>query len=262
MKNLALVINRLSKFLGVFIKGFSYIFYFLFPKKRFSIPKFDQARKKQSIKPKIPNTIWQINYTYKVTLPVYLNFKFNRLLSKNWDYRHFSNDDADIFIKQNCNEETFQLYNLLNDGAAKADFFRLFVLYKFGGVYIDIDGTLCLPIDKLIKPEYDELFLMTKHRFSNYFMASVPGNKTIKKALDLILKNIKNKNVEGGVYNLTGPNVLNKVITDENSVNHRHNRYTCVQGSFTNEHFQYLDKPRGKWIYAKNKDLLKKDEDV
>jgi len=29
------------------------------------------------------------------------------------------------------------------------------------------------------------------------------------------------------------------------------------QGSFTNEHFQYIDKPRGKWTHKKDSELLK-----
>ena len=59
-----------------------------------------------------------------------------------------------------------------------------------------------------------------------------------------------------GVYGMTGPTVLNTAI-GENKVHHRHNRITCIQGSFTNEYFQYIDKPRGKWIHAKNEELLK-----
>ncbi|RLA79851.1 MAG: glycosyl transferase, partial [Epsilonproteobacteria bacterium] len=34
-------------------------------------------------------------------------------------------------------------------------------------------------------------------------------------------------------------------------------KYTCNQGGFTNEYFQYIDKPRGKWTHAKKEDLLK-----
>ena len=100
---------------------------------------------------------------------------------------------------------------------------------------------------------------MTKHRYSNYFMASAPNNKYLNKTLELIVENIKNKNIGGGVYDLTGPTVLNKAIGDD-EVNHRHNRYTCVQGSFTNEYFQYIDKPRGKWTHV-DKESLIKDKD-
>ena len=84
----------------------------------------------------------------------------------------------------------------------------------------------------------------------------VKNNPVIQKTLDVIVNNIKNKNIDGGVYELTGPSTLNIAI-GEQEVNHRFYRITCVQGSFTNEYFQYIDKPKGKWTHAKKEDLLK-----
>ena len=63
---------------------------------------------------------------------------------------------------------------------------------------------------------------------------------------------------QGGVYALTGPVTLNRAL-EHKQFNARFYRYTCVQGSFTNEHFQYIDKPRGKWTHAKNESLIKED---
>ena len=83
----------------------------------------------------------------------------------------------------------------------------------------------------------------------------------IQATLNIIVENIHQKNIGGGVYDLTGPGAFNKAI-GENSVHHRYYKITCIQGSFTNEYFQYIDKPRGKWTHAKKEDLLqaKKDE--
>ena len=87
-------------------------------------------------------------------------------------------------------------------------------------------------------------------------IASGKNNPHLEKSISIIVDNIEKKNIGEGVYDLTGPTVLNKAISDQ-KVNHRHNRITCVQGSFTNEYFQYIDKPRGKWTHAKKEDLLK-----
>jgi mannosyltransferase OCH1-like enzyme len=108
----------------------------------------------------------------------------------------------------------------------------------------------------MINPDDKELFLMTKHNYSNYFIASAKENPYLQKALDLIVDNIEQKNIGGGVYDLTGPTVLNRAI-GEDQVNQRHSKYTCIQGSFSNEYFQYMDKPRGKWIHKKQDELLK-----
>jgi len=188
---------------------------------------------------------------------VYINYLFNRLMSLDWEYRYVSTEARLEFIKQNANENFVKAFEQLTDGASQADFWRIFVLNHAGGVYMDIDAHAVWPLSKIIKPEYKELILMTKHRYSNYFMASSPNNEHLEKTLELMVDNIENKRIGNGVYDLTGPTVLNKAI-GEKIVNYRHNKITCIQGSFTNEYFQYIDKPRGKWTYAKKEELLKK----
>lgn len=252
------VTNRLIKLLGAITKGLSYPFHAIFKKTRFTIPEYSTPFINSSTSSKIPKIIWQTNYTNNVTLPVYINYLFNRLISPDWEYRYVSTEAREEFIKTNADERTFNAFMQLTDGASQADFWRLFVLGKVGGVYMDIDAHAVWPLSKMIKPEFDELFLMTKKHYSNYFIACAPNNVHIQKTLEIIVNNIEQKNIGGGVYDLTGPTALNLAIGD-NTVNHRFYRITCNQGSFTNEYFQYMDKPRGKWIYADKESLLKTD---
>lgn len=250
-----LIINRLSKFFGTIGKGLSYLFHFFFPKKRFIIPEYSQAPFKGK-EQRIPKIIWQTNYSNRVTLPVYINYLFNRLMSLDWEYRYVSTEARLEFIKTHASERYSKAFEQLTDGAAQADFWRLFVLNYHGGVYMDIDAHAVWPLSKIISPEDSEIFLMTKHNYSNYFIASAPNNPHLQKALEMIVDNIEQKNIGGGVYDLTGPTVLNRAIGDQ-AVNNRHTKITCIQGSFSNEYFQYMDKPRGKWTHAKKEELLK-----
>ena len=250
-----IVVNRLIKFIGVFVKAFSYFFHALFPKMRFTIPTHSSAWVKSQKSSNIPKIIWQTNYTNKVSLPVYLNYLLNRIMSPTFEYNCMNHDVRDEFLKNNAPQEVFDAYNKLTDGAAQADLWRVFVLNHIGGVYMDIDGTSVWNLASIIGNK-NEVFLMTKHNYSNYFIASAPKNEYLQKTLNMILENIKNKNIDDGVYGLTGPTVLNNAIGD-NIVNNRHNKITCAQGSFTNEYFQYIDKPRGKWTHAKKEDLIK-----
>lgn len=252
----SLFINRSAKFIGTFVKGFAYLFHFIFKNKRFTIPLYSKAliSGKKSIIPKI---IWQTNYSNNATLPVYINYLFNRLMSLDWEYRYVSTEDRLEFIKTHASERVANAFERLTDGASQADFWRLFTLNHSGGVYMDIDAHLVWPLSWMIKPEDKEMLLMTKHRFSNYFIASAPNNPHLQTALDIIVDNIEQKNIGGGVYDLTGPTVLNRAIKDDNEVNQRLYKYTCIQGSFTNEYFQYMDKPRGKWTHKKQNELLK-----
>ncbi len=255
--SLAIVINRLCKIFGAFLKGISYVIYFIFPKLRFKIPKVSKVKISSKTNYLIPKIIWQTNYSNIVTLPVYVNYLFNRLMSLDWEYRYVSTEDRLEYIKQNAPKNYIDAFEKLTDGASQADFWRLFVLNNIGGVYMDIDAHVVLPLSKLINPEDKELFIKSKVRYNNYFLATAPNNKHFKNTLDLIVDNIENRRVEGGVYSLTGPMALNQAIGDE-KINYKLYKYVCIQGSFTNEYFQYMDKPRGKWTHAKKENLLKK----
>lgn len=252
----SLIINRLSKFIGTIAKGIAYVYHFIFPKKRFTIPEQSAPIIKDSNPKTITKIIWQTNYTNHVSLPVYINYLFNRLMSLDWEYRYVSTEVRLEFIKTYGSERYAKAFEQLTDGAAQADFWRLFVLNYYGGVYMDIDAHLVWPLSKIIESNDTEVFLMTKHDYSNYFIATAKNNPILQKALEMIVDNIEQKNIGSGVYDLTGPTVLNRAIGNE-KVKHRHNRITCIQGSFTNEYFQYIDRPRGKWTHAKKEELLK-----
>ena len=256
------ILNRVLKLSGAFVKAVGYVFHFFFPDKRFTIPKFSEAKRKSKQNSLIPKNIWQTNFTNKVTLPVYVNYLVIRLLSPEYNYNYVSTEDRDRFMKENTDEKTYEAFSKLTDGAAQADFWRVFVLNTKGGVYLDIDAHPVWFLSDLIKPDFKELILLNKEHYTNYFMASAPDNPILEKALEIMIENIEQKRVEKGVYYLTGPVVLNKAISELNiTPNHRFYRVTCVQGSFTNEHFQYIDKKRGKWTHKDVSELLKNGEE-
>lgn len=253
---LIVLCNGLARLFGNIVKISSYPFHALFPKKRFTIPEFSPAKIKCNRQDRITKTIWQTNYSNQVTLPVYANYLFNRLMSLSYDYRYVSTEAREEYIKANSDERTFKAYSQLTDGAAQADFWRVFTLYKEGGIYIDIDGHLVFPLSQIINENDSEVLITRRDKYTNFFLASEKGNWFLKDTLELIIDNIEQRRIDGGVFTLTGPITLNQAISDK-AVNTRRDKVTCAQGTFTNEHFQYLDKPRSKWNHKKNEELLK-----
>jgi len=252
-----IIVNRSIKIIGALVKTLSYPFHYIFPNKRFTIPEQSNPIIKSNKPYKIPKIIWQTNYSNKVSLPVYLNYLWNRLMSLSYEYRYVSTENRLEFIQNNASDEAINAFEQLTDGAAQADFWRLFVLNKIGGIYMDIDAHLVWPLSKIIKPYDNEVILLNKkHYYTNYFIASIPEHPILQKSLDIIVNNIKEKKIDGGVYSLTGPITLNNGIGDT-PVNHRVYKVTCIQGSFTNEYFQYIDKPGAKWTHKRKEDLLK-----
>ena len=259
MSFLLLLCNRLSKLIGNITKILiSYPFHFFLPKKRFTIPVYSKALFKGKGQ-KIQKNIWQTNYSNKVSLPIYLNYLFNRLMSLSYDYHYVSTEDRLTFIKETTDANTIQAYERLNDGAAQADLWRLLTLKHYGGIYMDIDAHLIFPLSGVIKSQDKELFILkgTDNDHTNYFIATEKNHPILSQAIEIILDNINSDKVIG-VFSLTGPVPFSDAIALHNHpVNDQSYRHVCVQGSFTNEHFQYIDKPRGKWTHKKPEDILK-----
>lgn len=200
----------------------------------------------------IPPTVWQTNFTDRVTLPVYLNYLFNRLMAPHHDYRFMVTSEREAFIRASFPSEVIEAYDRLQIGAAQADLWRLLVLQKYGGVYMDIDAHLVWPLHWIIPSNATEMYLRIKSgEISNYFIASAPNNPRLQRLIDRVVQNIQSRSSDN-VYNLTGPGVFNEVL-DSASVPTTYYLTTVNQGNFTNEFFQYLDKPQGKWTKEQHK---------
>ena len=127
---------------------------------------------------------------YKIPLVVYQTWKtrninsdiINKIITQNkalnLEFQFIFCDDSERgkFIRENFDPDIYKAYMHLNPhfGAAKADFWRYCVLYKEGGVYIDIKTELKIPLIRIIRPE-DEC-LLDKPRV-DYEIYRIENNK-------------------------------------------------------------------------------------
>ena len=69
-------------------------------------------------------------------------------LNPEWEYKFY--DDAAVleFIESNYGENVVELFNRINPsyGAARADLFRYLLMYRCGGVYLDIKASTTRPL--------------------------------------------------------------------------------------------------------------------
>ena len=239
------VAARGIKVAGNLLKGLCYLFHAICPEKRFTIP----SRAKPLIRHKrervIPRVVWQTNFTRRVTLPIYLNYLFNRMMAPTFEFRLLDDVEIRRWVLSLYPGRTFDSFSKLQIGAAQADLWRLLILHAYGGVYLDIDAHFVWPLEWTIASRADELFLKHKLGLTNYFIASRSNTDSIRFALNAILHNIEYP-TSNDVSEITGPAALDRALRgrDVSSVSYR---VTCYQGTFTNEFFQYLDHRAMKW---------------
>ena len=129
-----------------------------------------------------------------------------------WEYRFYTDDTAREYILAHFPIRFAQAYDAILPGAFKADFFRLVVLLREGGVYADIDVQLDTDLDSFLDANIS-FFVprdcpLDRWPNSNYclwngFMGSVPGHPILVQAVEDLMNNVLNRfdyyDVEGSL---------------------------------------------------------------
>jgi mannosyltransferase OCH1-like enzyme len=76
---------------------------------------------------------------------------FLKKINNNYTYYLYDDNDMDNFVNDHFKGEIAECYNKLNIIVAKVDLWRYLILYKYGGVYLDMDSSIEKPLDELIQ---------------------------------------------------------------------------------------------------------------
>lgn len=208
----------------------------------------------------VPKNIFQ---TFKTAdLPWITRFYISRMKRKNpgWNYHFY--DDARIldFFSEHFPAEYLNAYKSLTIGAAKADFFRYAVLYKFGGVYLDIDSYVKTPFDKFI--DKDDVFVVSHEGnpglYCQWALISDKDHPFLKRTLEKVLDNIQSHRFPHDVHKTTGPTVfteaVNEVLAENPSTAHR------FLGTDYNGHLKFKYNLGRIFLYGKKTEHWKKKQ--
>lgn len=172
----------------------------------------------------VPLTIYQSYGT--LSIPPNMRACVDKLRNANPEFKHYLYSDTECleFIEKNFDKEVADAFNVLKPGAYKSDLWRYCILYKLGGVYIDIKFYTSDGISlKDIIEKTPEVFVLdvddsskrcaSKVSLYNAFMISPPNNDIFKKCIDSIVACCKEKCYKESFLSITGPCLLGEVVT-------------------------------------------------
>jgi hypothetical protein len=161
-----------------------------------------------------------------------------RELHPGWEYRFYDDDDIKEYIRAFYGDEIFAYFARINPryGAARADLFRYLLMYREGGVYLDIKSAARGSLDEILRPDdryllsywrgsqftgwgdYSELRDYGGREFQQWHIIAAPGHPYLKSVIETVLLNINNYNPltwgvgRQGVMRLTGPVAYTRAI--------------------------------------------------
>jgi mannosyltransferase OCH1-like enzyme len=164
----------------------------------------------------IPLDIYQ---TWKTKdLPPQMRECVETLKRQNPEFKHHLYDDADCyqFIKDHFDPEVAEAYDVLIPGAYKADLWRYCVLYKRGGIYLDIkfqnEGDFKL-VELTDREYWTKDIPKSEGGIYNACMICLPGNSILKKCIDRIVENVRTRYYGPSYLHPTGPMLVKSVMS-------------------------------------------------
>lgn len=140
-----------------------------------------------------------------------------------FDYYLYSDEASIKFIETNYEPEVANAFRALIPGAYKSDLWRYCILYKMGGVYMDIKYYSVVPLIDIIR---DNPVIFVKDRkgsctrdigLYNGFMVSPPGNSLFKYCIDDVVNSCKLKLYKTNSLDITGPCLLGEIVKKHKS---------------------------------------------
>jgi mannosyltransferase OCH1-like enzyme len=161
----------------------------------------------------IPKKIFQTWYTKNI--PSEVKNSIESMLAKNREYEYFLFDDLEMenYIKINFSERIFNAFDSLNIGAAKADLWRYLVLYREGGIYLDMDSEIKDDLNDLIKSKDSAIITRERNlgKFVQWCLMFSPGHPILDICISRCVENIESKITED-ILKLTGPDVFSESV--------------------------------------------------
>jgi mannosyltransferase OCH1-like enzyme len=184
---------------------------------------------------KIPKNIFQtISNKKDINDGIQKNIEYLRAENPEYKYVLFDENDCIDFIKKNYNKDILDTYLLINPnyGPARADLFRYLLMYKYGGIYLDIKSSCNTPLSDIIKDDTKYILAHWSHKghrssnllnnfygeFQQWHIICIPQHPFLKRVIETVIDNIKKYNINKDgvgkdmVLNITGPIAYTKAI--------------------------------------------------
>ena len=145
----------------------------------------------------IPKKIF-LCYKSKKNLDYYID-NWSRL-NPDYSIELFDDEECAQFLIDEYGEVHYRVFNYIPDGPIKADFWRVCILFKRGGVYSDIDNEPLVPIDFFLEHETDFLLCSSYWEredflFNPNFIIAKKENVVLKKCIDWYIDYYKIKKI-------------------------------------------------------------------
>lgn len=142
--------------------------------------------------PKLAHLVWNHREVLKSDHPLMVNGLHNLIkLNPDWEVTIYTPSDIEAYLKDALVHEDYELVKNRHF-VSKIDLWRLFKMYSDGGLYMDIDRMVNIPLADVIDDGIDWVVPTTKeYDFSCDIILSAPLNPAFKNCYQMYLQRLR-----------------------------------------------------------------------
>ena len=175
---------------------------------------------------KIPRLIFMTSEFREDKLPNEISEIMEDIRENNPEYEilYFDAEQREAFIHKEFDDDVVDLaYKALMPGAYKADLWRYLVLYKYGGVYMDVGMQPLVPLSEIVKDSDDFVSVGDGYYgILNSFIAARAKDEVLRTAIRMIIYNIRDDRYGKNPLDVTGPLTLQRAFNGVNGYDGLH----------------------------------------
>jgi mannosyltransferase OCH1-like enzyme len=151
---------------------------------------------------------------------------------------HLYDDQMCIdFLEKEYSSLHANIFKYIPDGPIKADFWRVCILYRYGGLYVDADIEPIIPLREYVDETVDFMSCLSDHNinwpYNPHIIMTYAKNKLLKKCIDTYTE-LYNNNKPYNYWDWSIVNILKDTMTNMSSII---KQYIYI---YNNEKFQFL----------------------
>ena len=157
------------------------------------VKKEEEVKEEEEVKKELLKTIDNNNNIPKVIYICHKNIECLKMTCNLWKKLNptykinlFDNSMCEKFLLTEFSILHYNIFKYIPDGPIKADFWRLCIIYKYGGIYVDADIHPLIPLNKYLILNSDFVTCITEatQAFNPHFIASKKNNIILKMCID------------------------------------------------------------------------------
>lgn len=115
-----------------------------------------------------------------------MTYNFWKNLNPTYEIKLFDDAMCKKFLLEEFSELHQSVFNFIPDGPIKSDFWRVCIIYKYGGIYVDADIHPLVPLNEFLSHNSDFVTCITKHNrnFNPHFIAARKNDPILKECIE------------------------------------------------------------------------------